>query len=109
MSAEQTERGIGEAKFHALRALLNDPPRMWIYVGASMRDLDLGPVLGDENFARGLDERWVAPYLVDTVDTFALRRQPYWGDTQFKTIQDRLITETADAFFDALSATWRPA
>lgn len=107
MSAEQTERGIGESKLQALRALQHEPPRMWIYVGASMRDLDLAPVLSEENFARGIDERWVAPYLVDTVDAFAFRRQPYWEKTSFKTIQDRLITETADAFFDALAAAWR--
>lgn len=43
---------------------VGDPPRLWIYVGVSMRDKDLLPVLRGEDFARRLDERWVNPYLL---------------------------------------------
>jgi hypothetical protein len=87
-----------------LRALL--PPRpLWIYVGVSMRDTDLTPILAEEDFARALDERWVSPYLVETVAAFASGRVPFWRTTPLPTIEDRLITETSDAFFSA----WRGA
>lgn len=101
-SAEQTELGIGSAKLAALHSLLSAPPRMWIYVGASMRDLDLLPAQFGEDFSRGTDERWVSPYMVDTVEAFGKQRQPFWKNGSFPTVQDRLIAETADAFFAAL-------
>ena len=105
ISTEQTERGVGQAKLETLRVLLRpDQPRLWIYVGASMRDVDLRPVLGGEDFARGTDERWVNPYLDDSVEEFGRLREASWRQSEFPTIQHRLITETADAFFAALRA-----
>jgi hypothetical protein len=70
-----------------------------------MRDKDLLPLLRTEDFARRLDERWVSPYLVDTIDEFSKSRIPYWNGRPLRTINDRLIAETADAFFGA----WRAA
>lgn len=101
VSDEQTEAGVGAGKLRALRTLLHDPPNLWIYVGVSMRDRDLLPIFRGEDFARGIDERWVSPYLAETVATFALGRMPFWQERQFRTIDDRLVTETADAFFSA--------
>lgn len=107
VSAEQTERGVGQRKMNALRALLNgEHPRLWIYVGASLRDLDLRPLLLGEEFARGVDERWVSPYLADSVERFAIYREPIWRDSDFRSVEERLITETADAFFAALRNAW---
>ncbi len=107
VSAEQTELGIGQEKLEALRSLLDTKqPRLWVYVGASMRDLDLRPVLLGEDFARGVDERWVSPYLPDSVEEFGVSRAPNWGRSGLPTMNDRLITETADAFFAALRAAW---
>jgi hypothetical protein len=107
VSAEQTELGVGNGKLAALRALLHNPPRHWIYIGVSMRDKDLLPVLRGEDFGRGIDELWVNPYLLDTIATFADDRLPFWRkrESEFRTIDDRIITETADAFF----AAWRVA
>jgi hypothetical protein len=105
VSQEQTERGVGAGKLESLRSLISDPPRLWIYVGTSMRDKDLLPVLRGEDFARGLDERWVNPYLLDTIETFAVERLPFWSDKQLRSTNDRIVTETADAFF----AAWRNA
>lgn len=104
VSDEQTQRGLGPGKLSALRALLDTIPRLWIYVGASMRDRDLLPVLRSEDFARGLDERWVSPYLDFSVEEFAWERRGFWANTELKSIDGRLITETADAFFAALRA-----
>ncbi len=105
VSAEQTEQGIGHGKLAAVRALLQPAePRLWVYVGSSMRDRDLLRVLGDEDFARGLDERWVSPYLEESVRSFALaHREPFWRELPgLRSLDDRLVTETADAFFFAL-------
>ena len=102
VSTEQTEKGVGQEKLVALRALLSETPLLWIYVGASMRDLDLRPLFMFEDFARGVDERWVSPYLVDSVEGIGLVREPLWRSTQFRTLEDRLVTETADAFLAAV-------
>lgn len=103
VSAEQTDIGVGNGKLAALRALLDTPSqRLWIYVGSSMRDQDLLRVLGNEDFARGLDERWVVPYLTEDIRRFGESRDAFWADSGHRTLDDRLITETADAFFAAL-------
>jgi hypothetical protein len=110
ISGEQTEPGVGKEKLEALRALLGEENerRRWVYVGASMRDLDLRPVFLHEDFARGIDERWVSPYLPDTVEEFGRERerQGCWRSTDYPTIHDRIITERADEFFAALRRVW---
>jgi hypothetical protein len=109
VSAEQTELGIGAEKLEALRAVFEglapDDRRWWIYVGTSMRDRDLVPVLQSEEFARRLEELWVTPFIPETVEHFALQRLPYWAKRDWTTLADRVITEQADAFF----AAWRAA
>lgn len=109
VSLDQTELGLGEDKLEALRALLGTPdaPRRWYYIGASMRDRDLLRVLGGEDFARRLDERWVLPYLVESVDDYAKSRIAFWSQTDLPRIEDRLITETSDSFFGALADAYQ--
>src|SRR5450756_986279 len=103
VSDDQTELGVGRYKLAALRALLYEhSPRLWIYVGASMRDRDLNRVFSDEDWARGVDEFWVSPYLDGTVEEFAASRRPFWRNRSLRSIDDRLISETADSFFSAL-------
>jgi len=108
VSEEQTEQGVGAGKLEVLRELLgtNEEPRLWIYVGVSMRDRDLLRVLKGEEFAHQLDERWVCPYFEETIADYARERDPFWKKTPRPRIEDRLITETADAFFSALSSVW---
>ena len=31
---------------------------------------------------------------------------PHWKETNHKALEDRVITETSDAFFDALRTAW---
>jgi hypothetical protein len=103
ISEDQTEKGIGKNKLETMRALLSETsPRLWIYVGASMRDRDLTRVFKDEDWARGVEELWVSPYLDDTVEDFAASRRPFWRDRRLVSIDDRLTSETADTFFEAL-------
>ena len=106
VSAEQTEMGVSDGKLKALRSLYNNPPRLWIYVGMSMRDRDLLRVFNDTDFARGTDEVWVSPYLVATVEEYASQRTEFWAKRHFRTIDERLISETADVFMAALNAAW---
>jgi hypothetical protein len=105
---EQTEPGVGIEKLGALRALLGqgNRARLWIYVGASMRDRDLLRALTGEEFGRGLDERWVLPYVVESVEEYAASRSVYWNDTDLPRMEDRIITESSDAFFAALAEEW---
>lgn len=106
VSAEQTDTGVGNGKLAALRTLLDaGNQRLWIYVGSSMRDQDLLRVLGSEDFARGLDERWVVPHLTEDIRRFGEARDAFWTGSGHPTMEDRLVTETADAFFAALAAS----
>jgi hypothetical protein len=103
ISAEQTEVGPDAGKVAALRALLNERSRVdWFYVGASMRDKDLLQVQRDADFSRGSEEHWVSPYLVETVESYATDKQAYWRERENRGVGDRIVTETADAFFEAL-------
>ena len=105
---DETDRGVGEAQFQTLTSLLkiSEDRLPWIYVGMSMRDRDLLQVLNTQNFARQLDERWVVPYIVPSVRKFGARREPHWEGTGFESLEDRVITETSDAFFEALATAW---
>ena len=110
ITQDQTERGVGERQLKTLYALLDlvNDPLPWIYVGASMRDRDLLQVLTAQQFAQQLDERWVVPYLVPSIRAFATPRVAYWAGTGRATLEDRVIAETSDAFFNALRASWLP-
>lgn len=107
ISTDQTGVGVGQNKLNALRVLLNENNRpAWIYVGASLRDLDLRPTMLGEEFGRGIDERWASPFLAESIEEFGTLREPFWTDTDFRRINDRLITETADSFMAALVEAW---
>jgi hypothetical protein len=99
-SEEQTKRGIGRHKLAALRAVVGKGCQ-WIYVGASMRDQDLVPVLHSDEVLKRIDERWVTPYLDTSVEEFGMERLPAWLDSRSlaKTVEQRTISETADEFF----------
>ena len=100
---------MGDAQFQTLTALLDlSPQRLpWIYVGVSMRDRDLLQVLNSQNFAKQLDERWVTPYIVPSIRDFGTRREPHWEETGLESLDERVITETSDAFFEKLAEVWQ--
>jgi hypothetical protein len=106
VSDEQTEAGIGNGKLRAIRALYSEERRVWIYVGASMRDRDLLAVFGDSDFSNGTDEIWVAPFLASTVEEFARSRWAIWRKRDLRAIDERFISEMADTFFQALRSAW---
>jgi hypothetical protein len=106
VSAEQTDAGLSIAKAAALRSLTTlGPAGDWLlYVGMSMRDRDLVPVLGGPEFAGNLEELWVTPYPSRAVDEFGERRRAAWlSRPSLGSLDARLITESADVFFAALA------
>jgi hypothetical protein len=106
VTTTQTEQGISDDRQAALEAILatDDTKVPWTYVGASMRDLDLRPILQHARFGHGLEERWVAPFLDAAVEQFADARRPYW---EGQPLQSKLITETADEYLRLLSGSWQ--
>ena len=104
VTIEQTEEGIRGGKLDVLKRLVGsgEQPTPWYYVGVSMRDLDLLPVFMHPDFAWGLDEHWVAPYLEASVEEFAEIRTGQWKKGQG--LQERLIAEVSDAFFHEVAA-----
>lgn len=105
-SSRQTQQGLAPAKQAALEALLEaDEPVRWVYVGASMRDVDLRPVLDSGAFRRGVDERWVAPFPDPNVEEFAIGREQL-VNWQTVNMFERSITETADVFMTELARQW---
>ncbi|HEX5759582.1 MAG TPA: SIR2 family protein [Thermoanaerobaculia bacterium] len=101
VSDEQMQQGVGQGKLNSLRAVLQEPP-LWIYVGASMRDRDLRYFYRSEEFAKGVEELWVSPYLDVSVADVARDRAALWEKPERAWISDHLVTETADAFFQDL-------
>lgn len=105
-SSRQTQPGLAASKRAAIHALLNiDESLRWVYVGASMRDADLEPVLNAADFRRVADERWVSPFPDDSVEDFAAGREQL--DT-WRTLDlfARQITESADTFMTELANQW---
>lgn len=106
----QTKTGLPTAKARAFRALAGtaEQRRTWIYVGASMRDLDLNKELSSAEFGNGISEYWVVPSPIDTIEEFARDRVEHWRDDRVKlhTLQERLVTVTADVFMRSLARAW---
>jgi hypothetical protein len=109
-SIEQTLIGLSEGKAEGLRRACRREGRgrvPFVYVGASMRDLDIGLELSQPSYARDLDEHWVMPILADSVTQFVhARRLVPWQQAEAQDLRGRLITWTADEFFESLAASW---
>jgi hypothetical protein len=106
---EQTRSGITPPKEDALMSLVRDLPEghrvPWMYVGTSMRDIDLDRVLGARAFNRSASERWVSPWPEDSVSRFVYRKQRWWA-AEGQTLLERTVTETADSFMKTLAQAW---
>lgn len=85
----------------ALSQLRNEEdPLPWVYVGHSMRDRDLVPLIEQRDFALGTHETWVAPAIPDSVKAFVADcRSAHWNDHGLSV---RHVTVTADRFFSEL-------
>lgn len=107
---EQTLTGLTTDKADSLdRACrpCGDGPVPFIYVGSSMRDIDIGRQLAQPRFARELDEQWVMPLPAESVAEFVQsnRVQP-WRDAGVSSFEQRMITWTANEFLGELARNW---
>lgn len=106
-SDRQTLSGLDRAKRAALNALVSDlggDPLLWVYVGASMRDLDLRPVFEMREFHEDVEEYWATPHVERSVRQFAELRRHSWPAS--RGLEERMITEVADAFVTVLDELW---
>jgi hypothetical protein len=79
----------------------------FVYVGSSMRDLDVTRQLSQPHYATDLNEAWVMPLLVPSVTEFVhMNRSQAWRYAGAATLHQRLISWTADEFFEALASGW---
>jgi hypothetical protein len=110
VSVDRVARGLTEHQIASLEALcgLEDDRRSWIYVGSSMRDRDLIQLFGLARYANGLEEWWVTPFEIPTINQFINehRTQPWKDAGRRSTPMERTITETADVFLDEFGRLW---
>lgn len=109
VSAEQTEAGLPPHKRRALHAIAragDGAPMPWIYIGASLRDVDVVPALDDDVFRDNTEESWVAPLRDASIDDFAERyRARAWRqDGNRPHLEERTISASADWFLEELAA-----
>ena len=111
-SIEQTLTGLTTDKAEALDRACSpaDAGRRvpFVYVGSSMRDLDVTLQLSQPRYATQLDEHWVMPLPAESVIAFVQRsRSQAWRAAGVSaTLQERLISWTADEFLEALASGW---
>jgi hypothetical protein len=110
-SIEQTLTGLTTEKADSLDRACRQTGATrvpFIYVGSSMRDLDIGPHLAQPRFAKALDEHWVMPLSADSVTEFVQRHrvQPWRNAGARDSFEERVITWTADEFLELLAKHW---
>lgn len=110
-SIEQTLTGLTTAKADALDRACRPTGAgrvPFVYVGSSMRDLDVTLQLSQPRYVRQLDEHWVMPLPAASVAEFVHRsRAQAWRTAGARsTLEERLISWTADEFLDELAEGW---
>lgn len=105
-SDRQTLTGLNAKKRLALETIVQSggDRLLWVYVGASMRDLDLRPVFEMREFHDRVEEYWASPYIEPSVRTFAELRQHSWPSN--RRLATRMVTEIADVFVAKLDEMW---
>ncbi len=108
---DETEAGLAPERVQAIRTLRRFRPKApdihaWIYVGYSMRDVDLNEVFGSSEFATDLVEYWVNPLSDPAISDFIkARRETTWSRKYAQyTVDERTITRPAKSFLGQLHA-----
>lgn len=99
---ETTTRGLAKPIADVLTQVVASAGQLtWVWIGCSMRDLDLRQWLKSTT-AASMIEYWVDPLPAPSVAEYAkeVRRREWALDDQ--TLQDRQITESADVFLPLL-------
>ncbi len=108
---DQTLTGLTSDKAAALDRACEPgggSPVPFVYVGSSMRDLDVGLQLAQPRFAEQLDEEWIMPLPAATLAQFVSERrvQPWRRLGARDSLEQRLISWTADEFLHELAGSW---
>jgi hypothetical protein len=105
-TVESVAKGLPTTKAQVLRALTSPgaDPRLWFYIGASMRDRDIIQHIGAREFAEGTSEWWVGPTRDRSVERFIRdSRDSVWRDLDLSFGPSaKCITTTADIFMGEL-------
>jgi hypothetical protein len=110
-SIEQTLIGLTSDKADALERACRPAAGArvpFVYVGSSMRDLDITVQLGQPRYATQLDERWVMPLPAPSVTDFVHRHRvaPWAHAGVHASLEKRLISWTATEFLERLKKGW---
>ena len=105
-SVDDTTAGFTEPVSRALDTLFQGTlPRHWVWIGCSMRDVDMTAYIRQRTFAQ-ITEWWVDPLPADSLTAWVQEhRWPTWPAGV--KLEQRLITERADDFLVALLARAR--
>jgi hypothetical protein len=107
-NVDQTMPGLSTLRRAALESIRAAGAQRvpWLYVGYSMRDLDLRPLLAQADFAERLEETWVSPFPDSAAVSFCRQgRASYWQSIGAREFPARVIGETADVFFRELASS----
>lgn len=103
-TVDKTAAGLHEDVRTALDEVLNvaGAPLTWVWIGCSMRDRDMNAWLGGRG-ADAFDEWWVDPLPGQALDDFFQQyRAAKWTETG-RTLDNRLVVDSADRFLTALA------
>lgn len=101
---DKTDYGLPDETAATLDAMLraDAEPLTWVWVGCSMRDVDLRSWLRRKDGVTELREWWVDPLPSQSLFEYARYvRASSWASRDL-TLRDRLVTESADEFLPVL-------
>jgi hypothetical protein len=96
----QTVNGLSSTVRDAMDETLAAGPTDWVWIGCSMRDRDVNQWMRTKRDS-DLQDWWVDPLPGPAIADFVRDGRPVATQVEFKR---RLVTESADAFFEALAA-----
>jgi hypothetical protein len=103
---DQTRFGLPSDARHLLEVVVEQAgrPVPWVWVGCSMRDVDVDEWSREQNGQRDLFEWWVDPLPGPSLDAYWHRfRRKDRDERDIDYARQRLVPETADRFLAALA------
>lgn len=100
---EDTDAGLPRAVADTLSAIVDSQTYLtWVWVGCSMRDVDIAQWLRGLDGGTEIKEYWVDPLPPSSVTRYAEHRRRWDWARHKSTLRDHQITETSDVFLGEL-------